>query len=238
MITLLVQPEQLESELCIVEGNSYRHLFRARRVAAGTRLRLVDGRGNAFWAIVQGVDRHQARLEIEEKAPTHEPSYRLSLIVAALRAERASWLVEKCTELGAHSISFISTQRTPRRYGAANLERLRRVASAALAQSHRAWLPQIRGVETWSETIARLAAEPEATDRILLDRQAGLSSRLPARPLRPHGSALIGPEGGWDPRELEELAQLGYQAISLGERTLRVETAAVAIMARLLSGSG
>ncbi len=234
MITLLAQLEQLAQDSFEIDGDAYRHLFRARRLASGARLRIVDGKGHARWASVSKVERRHATLILDDNAPTHEASYRLHLIVAALRAERASWLVEKATELGVRSIRFISTRRTPRKYGAANLDRLRRVASAAVEQSHRSWLPEISGVEPWSSLSTLFGPERDNTDRLYLDRQAAAPADSSRPTLGSRGIALVGPEGGWDPKEIEDLEHMGCQAVSLGARTLRVETAAVAIAAKLL----
>ena len=60
-------------------------------------------------------------------------------------------MVEKATELGAAAIRFVGGERAPRRYGEGTLERLRRVAAAALEQSGRARLPEISGVHESSE---------------------------------------------------------------------------------------
>lgn len=93
MITHLVSPDAFKGDEVVVDGQVYRHLFRARRLAVGARLRVVDGQGRARWAEVAGIDRRQARLVLGDGAPAHEPAYELTLIVAALRPERASWLV-------------------------------------------------------------------------------------------------------------------------------------------------
>ncbi len=233
MITVLLRPEDLASDRVDIEGASYRHLFRARRLALGNRLRVVDGHGRARWAEVDRVERRAATLALGEPAPDHEPAYRLQLVVAALRSERASWLVEKATEIGVWRIRFVATERTPRKYAPASLDRLRRVAVAAVEQSHRSRLPEISGVEPWETVTAWLAEDPpESGDRYYLDRSTQCSGSW--RDQGSTGTVLVGPEGGWSESETQELDQLGCQAISLGLRTLRVETAAVAAAAKLL----
>ena len=231
MITLLVAPQQLDSDRVDVDGSDYRHLFRARRLAVGDQLRLVDGHGRARWAEVGIVERRRASLTLEGPAPANEPAYRLQLLVAALRSERAAWLVEKATELGVHSIRFIATERTPRTYAAARLERLRRVAGAAVEQCHRSRLPEIGGVESRETWRARIRAH-RAEDRFYLHTHVDNPTSEPPRGAS--GIFLIGPEGGWSPIEVAELDQLGCRGLFLGPRTLRVETAAIAAAARLI----
>ncbi|HXM70733.1 MAG TPA: RsmE family RNA methyltransferase, partial [Thermoanaerobaculia bacterium] len=167
----------------------------------------------------------------------NEPRLRLEVLVATLRPERASWLVEKATELGAGAVRFLNTERGPRSFGTGTAERLRRVAVAAVEQCHRARCPEVTGPHPFAE-VAALAAG--ADRRWLLDPAA--TSPPPASPLSPPDSSsetlLVGPEGGWSPTELETLDAAGWQRISLGPRTLRIETAVLAGAALLLLRNG
>jgi len=218
----------------VVEGDSYRHLFRARRLRAGDRLRVVDGEGRARWATIEHVGRHAAAVALAEPAAANEPRLSLELLIATLRNERAAWLVEKATELGCGAVRFLNTERAPRSFGESTVARLRRVAAAAVEQCHRARCPEITGPHPFAE-IARLATG--AAQCWLLDPAA--PEPLPA----PGGDAgaaielvLAGPEGGWSPAELETLRATGWQQRSLGPRVLRIETAALAAAAlRLLA---
>lgn len=238
MITVLLPGRDLagdgiDGDRAEIEGAAYRHLFRARRLKSGARLRAVDGEGHARWAEVEKVARRRAVLLLKGPAPDNESAYRLHLEVAALRIERASWLVEKATEIGVRGIRFIATERTPREYSPASLERLRRVACAAVEQSHRSRVPEIAGVEPWESVTATLSdTRGETVDRYVLDVAA---PRCESRRRRgSSATALVGPEGGWSPMERQELERLGCQAVSLGDRTLRVETAAIVAAAKLL----
>jgi len=221
--------------LLTVEGDAYRHLFRARRIGVGERLRVVDGEGRARWGEVIQVGRSAAMVELAEPAAPNEPRLRLEVLVATLRPERASWLVEKATELGAGAIRFLNTERGPRSFGAGTADRLRRVAIAAVEQCHRARCPEVTGPHPFGEVATLTAA---ADHRWLLDPTA--PSPPPATPLSPSPmeSLLVGPEGGWSSTELEILDATGWQRISLGPRILRIETAVLAGAALLLLRDG
>jgi 16S rRNA (uracil1498-N3)-methyltransferase len=238
VITLLVDMTQLEvggenEGRFEVQGAAYRHLFRARRLARGVTLRLVDGAGRARWGEVTEVEHRQAVVIAGGEAPTHEPEYSLELLVAAPRSERASWLVEKATELGVTAIRFLASERTTQEYREATLERLDRVARAAVEQCHRSRLPEVSGVHAWAEVPALLS---RVRDRWLLDPEARQGASTPKADTRDAGSGavLIGPEGGWSEAEKEEVVGLGARPMTLGSRILRVETAAVVAAARIL----
>ena len=166
MITLLIDAASFEAPEVRIEGEPYRHLFRARRVAAGAELRIVDGKGRARWGQVARVERTSAVVALGEAAPHREPAFRLDLLVPTCRPERASWLVEKATEIGVFAIRFLNTVRAPRELGPGTLDRLRRVAAAAVEQCHRSRLPEITGPHSWSE-IGRLTGG--AAQRWFLD---------------------------------------------------------------------
>ncbi len=226
MITLVT--EELDSGEVTVEGEAYRHLFRARRVPVGAAVRVVDGRGHARWGEVARVDRSSARVALGEPAPSNEPSFRLELLVPTFRPERASWLVEKATEIGVSAIRFLNSERAPRTFGDGTIERMLRVAVAAVEQCHRSLVPEITGPHSWDE-IGRLTAGAES--RWFLDPQGTLGGWGP-----PGGSGalLIGPEGGWAPEEREQVLAKGWLPVGLGPRILRIETAGLVGAAMLL----
>jgi 16S rRNA (uracil1498-N3)-methyltransferase len=235
VISLLVAPAELDAASLTVAGDAYRHLFRARRLAAGEGLRLTDGAGRARWGEVVAVDRRAATVRVLGAAPDHEPDRRLHLLVAAPKKERAAWLVEKATELGVASVALLATRRTPRELAGGTLGRLRRVAAAAVEQSHRSRLPELSGTHGWEEVPALLAARP-AGPRWLLDTGAVAAGGEALR-LGPgeDGVLLVGPEGGWADEERRELAGLGCRPVGLGPTVLRVETAALAGAALVLA---
>jgi 16S rRNA (uracil1498-N3)-methyltransferase len=233
VITLLVDPAAFDGPELRIEGDSYRHLFRARRVEAGAEMRVVDGRGRARWGRVARVDRTSAAVALGEPAPDREPALRLSLLVPTCRPEPAAWLVEKGTEVGVSAIHFLNMARAPRDFGAGTLDRLRRVAAAAVEQCHRSRLPEITGPQAWKET-ARLAG---TGPRWFLDTETAIPPSQGGHtgpPLEDAGALLVGPEGGLAPEERTELLASGWHPVGLGERILRLETAAVVGAALLL----
>ncbi len=221
-VTLLVEPARWDGLEVEVAGDAYRHLFRARRLAAGERLRVVDGRGRARWGEVASVERARAIVRLGEGAPSREPGMRLELLVTTLRPERAAWLVEKATEVGASAIRFLHSERAPRTFGAGALARLRRVAAGAVEQCGRALCPEVSGVHEWGELAALTAGIPR---RLVL--AAGTAEAGPPAG-RETTALLVGPEGGFSDPERRQLLAAGWTAVGLGPRILRTETAALA----------
>lgn len=229
--SLLLTPEELGLPEVKIEGDRYRHLFRARRQKAGDRMRVVDGQGHARWARVIRVDRRAGYLELADEAPQNEPELWLELFVVPPKPQRLTWLVEKSTEIGVSAIRLIHSRRGPRSYGPGTLERLRRVASAAVMQSQRSLVPEISGVHDWqdlsaltSEMETRWALDPDATETESIETSNS-------------ACLLVGPEGGWEEAERRDMVGMGCRSLALGPRILRTETAAV-VGSTLLLTSG
>jgi 16S rRNA (uracil1498-N3)-methyltransferase len=231
--TLLLHPQAFEAAEALVEGEAYRHLFRALRLEVGDRLRVVDGRGAAREATVARVDRRSGWLSLGVAAPALEAVRRVELWVGNPRPQRASWLVEKATEVGVSAVRFVDCERSVRGLSRGQLEHLEKVAVAALEQCGRARLPELSGPHAFAE---RLVAAPRLDALVYLDFDGERPSAAPLPSAAASVAFLIGPEGGWSPGERAALQAAGSRCWSLGERALRVETAALTAAALALLG--
>jgi len=133
-----------------------------------------------------------------------------------VKGERPEWVVQKLTETGVDRVVVLESRRSVVRWegerGARAIERLRRVAHEAAAQSRRAWLPEVIGVMDLPSLSARLGPGALAV--------AQLGGEPPTMSVP---AVAVGPEGGWDPSETT-----GHRLVGLGPTVLRAETAAVA----------
>ena len=240
--TVLVEGAALERDGVVeVTGDAYRHFFRARRFSVGERVRVTDGRGAARFGRIDRVERDVAVIVLDDATADLEADLRLTLAAAVIRPERASWIVEKGTELGVARFAWFCSERSQRELRPQAVERLRRVARAALEQSGRSRLPEV-STTSWVDLLEAVAAGPA----VLLDLESPEPSSSPldlARDCVEHirsGPApllLLGPEGGFTTTERQQLLEAGARALWLGPRVLRAETAAV-VGAGLLLGGG
>jgi 16S rRNA (uracil1498-N3)-methyltransferase len=242
--TVLVEPEEMSSSQLVVEGATYRHLFRALRLRTGDPLRIVDGQGNARRGVVDSVERARASIRLGDALPATHPPIDLSVWCGALKPERATWMVEKLTELGAREVVFFAAQYSQHSYGDKQLARFSRVTRAALQQSGGSRLPRIAWVEF--EQLFQRPDRPCTTFVLDLPQPSDPAWSAPALLLPlPAGAVrlVVGPEGGFSPGELELFRQLysrvdgpevrssdtvhSWLPLHLGPSILRVETAAV-----------
>ncbi len=209
---------------CRVEGEEATHA-RARRLAAGDAVVLVDGSGREAAGAVARIGRGFVDVDVEAvRAAAPDAGSLIHLLVAAVRSERLSWIAEKATELGAARLTLVASERTQRfRASDALGPRLARVVREAAKQAEAARWPAIAGPVALAEALR----DERASTRLFLDLGGEpFPSRLPAAPT----ALLVGPEGGWTDGELGAALAAGWVAASLAAGKLRAETAAVAAL--------
>jgi 16S rRNA (uracil1498-N3)-methyltransferase len=210
------------------------HAREVLRLPSGTAVRVFDGQGNEYEAILDAVTRQgvTARLAGPVAALPESP-LRISLAISALKGDLMEWVIEKTTELGVNELRPVIMARTdavarPALRGSRQ-QRWEKVASGAAEQCGRAVVPRIAP----TATLESLVAEPFAGLRIAL-LAAGAAPPLPSLALPPASIlVLVGPAGGFDPHEVRQLEAAGFESAGLGARTLRAETAAVIAVAAL-----
>lgn len=217
-----------------LDGVRARRLRDVLRMTAGSELRVFDGLGNERAARIAGDERagRDAAVTLALGAPVSplpEPPVPVTLVCAFPRGQRGDWIVEKTTELGVGLLVPVEADRSVMRPGEGRRARWRRVAIEAAEQCGRAVVPVIA------------SEPPPGALTLLLDPAAGASvrERLAGRASPVAGVVVqVGPEGGWSAAEREARLATGALPVSLGPRTLRVETAAVLAVAQVLEATG
>jgi len=221
----------IESGPVVLTGPEAHHLARVMRAKPGQAVVLFDGSGAEFDAEVLACERDCVRLRVLERREVDRGlSVAVTLLVAVCRDQRMTWLVEKCTELGAERIVPVLCERgVVRPDGAGKPNRWRRRSVEAAKQAGRTTLPTIDAPAPLPE--ATTAAPAEA---VKLAAVPGAETPL-AHACRDVGECAeawlaVGPEGGFTPEEVQALREAGFMPVSLGPTILRVETAAVAML--------
>jgi 16S rRNA (uracil1498-N3)-methyltransferase len=209
------------------------HAREVLRLRPGAPVRVFDGAGAEFEAVLDEVTRRTVSARIRHAAAAKpESPLRLVLAISPLKGDRMELVVQKATELGVAEIWPVVTFRTdaparPALQGSRG-ERWQKVASGAAEQCGRAVVPHVPP----TTTLQGLLARPFDGTRIALLEASGhppLASLHvdPAWPVL----LLVGPAGGFEAAEAESLRLGGFVPASLGPRILRAETAAVAAVA-------
>jgi 16S rRNA (uracil1498-N3)-methyltransferase len=198
------------------------HATRVLRLRRGDRVALSNGTGAWCLADLTDVQSKRCPFTIVAQTEIPPPHHHIHLAVAATKNhDRLEWLVEKATEIGIQEITFLRTEKTERKH--IQLERLTKVAIAAMKQSQQSWLPRLNPLQTLSELlpladVTRFIAYVDFANPVSLSKLAARHQRY---------LVLIGPEGDFTEAELQFALQHGFQKVSLGPHRLRTETAAL-----------
>lgn len=214
----------IAEELSLPESDS-RHAVRVLRMKEGEELQVIDGKGNVYTCrLVDAHPKHAAVEILEVHAQPLPWKQQLAVAVAPTKhLDRMEWLVEKMTEVGVNRIIPLLTDRSERRE--IKVERLEKIAVAAMKQSLKATLPVIDEMTPINRLITMM---PDA-QRFVAYCDPSIPRIDMAKCYRPFVDSLIliGPEGDFTPGEIEATLRAGFQPVTLGDNRLRTETAAL-----------
>ncbi len=227
-------PSLVSQDTLLIEGDEFAHLTHVMRKHVNDTIRVVDGQGTVYDAVITEIRARSARCAITARHRLiREPGREVILAVGMLKNfARFDFIVEKATELGVRSIHPLLTERTIPHH--ARTERWQKLALAAMKQSERCVLPGIFPASRFSDfirsqapTALKLIADEQVTSPSIPEvvRSAGTQTVV----------VCIGPEGGFSNGETSEAVKGGFTMVSLGPRRLRTETAAIVAIAYVLS---
>jgi 16S rRNA (uracil1498-N3)-methyltransferase len=209
------------------------HLGVLRR-GAGDPVRVFNAASGEFDATIAYLRKDRATLRLGRRVRGPAPEPELRLLVAALKRDAMDWLVEKATELGASLIQPVLTRRTVA--DRANAQRLSAIARGAAEQCERLSVPEVRDAVPLHRILDAWDAAPLV---VAMERSAAPPLREAVTGLSPPLALLVGPEGGFEGAELDDLRRRAFVVpAALGPRILRAETAAVAGLAALQALAG
>ncbi len=219
-------------DIITITGQTAQHVTQVLRLRPGATIRLFNGNGSEWEAVLLEGMRSGIRLKIGNLVEAlDEASLSTTLAQGIARNDRMDFILQKSVELGVSKIQPLWMQRCQTRLRGERMEkRLKHwqgVIISACEQCGRSTLPELRPPEDYPTWINK---QGDASIRLMLqpDSRQTLHDLLP-----PDGDIiiLVGPEGGLNPEEQRLASLAGFTGIRLGQRVLRTETAALSALA-------
>jgi 16S rRNA (uracil1498-N3)-methyltransferase len=235
-------PSAFSSELESVDlaSDEARHLRDVLRLKPGDEVYVFDGAGTEYQCRIEESRRDSAQLKIIRGVEPARPesSLDLTLAVALLKGEKFDLVVQKATELGIVRVVPVITRHADIRLrdesdAVKRIARWQRIALEAAKQSGRAVVPEVNNPTSFASLI-RTDDTTADMPRLMFSEREGQSLIDAAKDIPrefARMTALVGSEGGWADEELAQARDAGWIIITLGGRTLRAETAAIAVVA-------
>ncbi|MEN9478671.1 MAG: hypothetical protein RLZZ298_66 [Pseudomonadota bacterium] len=210
-----------------------RHAVRVLRLPPGAAMVLFDGRGGEYEAHIQRIERERVVAELGAwRDVERESRLSVTLVQAVQAGDKMDFTIQKAVELGIKDIVPVDSRRSVIRLSGERagkrVAHWQGVAAAACEQCGRNQVPNVAPLEKLENWLAKPAHEGL---RLMLmpDAENTLASLPPVENVQ----LLIGAEGGLDPQEVIAARQAGFQAVRLGPRVLRTETAGLAALAAM-----
>lgn len=232
-----IPSEQISCPEPYLDGDEARHLLQVLRLKVGDRVILFDNTNLEFLARIRSISGKQVYFEIEgQQNRIRESGLSVTLGLPLIRPQHFEWILQKGTELGVVSFHPYYSAHSRRNFEKAELDsrmnRWRRIIIEAAKQCQRSLLPELYPALPFSVLIKEGVGDVKI---IPYEKETARTLEKLERPPDPGGPvwALIGPEGGFQEEEVLQAEREGFVPVSLGPRTLRSETAAIALICLL-----
>lgn len=222
------QPLKQKEEITLIDTGITHQFAHVLRLKAGDAVVLLDGEGNEGEAVIQSITKKSVTLAVGKCARNeNEPKNTVTLYQSVLKKDKMEWVFEKCTEIGVSRFVPMLSEHSVKQ--GLNAARAQKIIREAAEQSRRGMIPEIDEICPFNDAIQK--AKKNGAVRILAHNEGEAEHIMDF--MRTHDlsggvNVFIGPEGGFSDAEAAHAFQNGFHIVSLGKRTLRAETAAIA----------
>ena len=243
MYQFFVEPEQIDvaAKSVIIRGTEVNHIKNVLRMRPGEEVAVSNGiDGKEYRCGILALEEDCVRLELRFiKEDGVELPAKIYLFQGLPKADKMELIIQKAVELGVYEIIPMATARAvvklDQKKAAAKVKRWQAISESAAKQSKRLLIPEVKEPVKFSEALKlasdldvrlipyELAEGMDGTRRIIQSVKPGQSVAV-----------FIGPEGGFEEAEVELAKEAGFQAITLGRRILRTETAGMTVLSILM----
>ncbi|MGO4971116.1 16S rRNA (uracil(1498)-N(3))-methyltransferase [[Clostridium] aminophilum] len=240
MYHFFVEPDQIEEEQITILGEDVNHIGNVLRMKPGEKV-LISAEGEMDRLCgIEEIRREEVICRIlEVREENNELPARIHLYQGLPKSDKMELIIQKAVELGAYRIVPVSTKNTVVKLDAKKAEskvkRWNAIALAAAKQSKRSVIPEVAPVLSFGQALEEVKGfglkliPYENADGMAKTREL-LGKAAPGQDI----AVFIGPEGGFDPGEIEKAKDAGAEPVTLGKRILRTETAGLCILSALM----
>lgn len=231
--------ENINDEKIILDGESARHIAKSLRMRVGDVICVTDGGGDDYGCQIEEITKDEVVLKVcYKQACESEPSCRVTIYQGVPKSSKMEDIIQKCVELGVCKIVPTLTKRCVSRpddkaAGKKN-QRYQKIALEAAQQSGRGIVPKIENMKTLRQAID----EDESDVKIVFYEGGGEKLADIVKLDTESVSVFIGPEGGFEQEEVEQIEASGGVRATLGKRILRTQTAPVAALTAIMLLTG
>ena len=241
MYRFYVSADQLAEKEVFISGGDVNHIKNVLRLEVGDWIVACDGNGTDYVSRIQSICSDEVVASIEKVQPTGtELPVKITLFQGMPKKDKLELIIQKAVELGACEIVPVMTKRTVVKLSEEKkinkrLERWQSIAYAAAKQCDRGIIPTVHKPVSYEEALAM--ADQLDYNVIPYELQTGMEEarKIVDQACKQRSLGIfIGPEGGFEPEEVERAMTRNIHPMTLGKRILRTETAGLALLSILM----
>ena len=240
MYQFFVEDEQVQQDRICIVGSDVNHIGHVLRMKTGEKIRISDQSGRSYFCRILEITEEEVWAQIEDTDEMGtEFSHKVYLFQGLPKSDKMELIIQKAVELGAYEIIPVETKRCvvklDGKKAAKKVERWQQIAESAAKQSTRMLIPNVHQVLSFKEALKY--AESMDIRLIPYELAKGMQEKKEILAAIEQGQSIgifIGPEGGFEEKEVEAAISEGAKPITLGKRILRTETAGLAILSVLM----
>ena len=241
MYRFYVSADQLAEKEVFISGGDVNHIKNVLRLEVGDWIVACDGNGTDYVSRIQSICSDEVVASIEKVQPTGtELPVKITLFQGMPKKDKLELIIQKAVELGACEIVPVMTKRTVVKLSEEKkinkrLERWQSIAYAAAKQCDRGIIPTVHKPVSYEEALAM--ADQLDYNVIPYELQTGMEEarKIADQACKQRSLGIfIGPEGGFEPEEVERAMTRNIHPMTLGKRILRTETAGMALLSILM----
>lgn len=240
MARFFVPADVMQNNFIVLTGENAAHA-RVLRLKNGEHVTVCDGSGAECICTVSDVSNDQICLVVDQRVDSSaEAAVKVSIYMAFSKGDKLEHVIQKATELGAYEIIAFPSARCISKPDDKSLkkklDRWQKIAASAAEQSGRGYIPGILTVESYSAALERAS---QADIKILFyENEQATTLRMALHKEYNSVSFLTGPEGGFEPSEVQQAMTHGLSVCTLGKRILRCETAPLCALSAVMYDAG
>lgn len=235
MYKFFVQEKQIENNKISINNDDVNHIKNVLRLNIGEQLEISNSdTGESFVCKILDFENSRVNCEIIEKiADVSETNINLHILQGLPKSDKMEFIIQKCTELGVKEFTPVLFNRCIVKLNGKDeqkkIERWQKISEVAAKQSKRDIVPKINNVIKLDKIIERIKQYDIIIVAYEEEKENGIKQELQKINGKENLKIgiLIGPEGGIEKEEIEQLKEAGAKIVTLGKRILRTETAPI-----------
>ena len=248
MPKFFVRQDQIDNDKIVINGQDVKHIRNVLRAKVGEELEICNSEtGENFLCSISEFNEDKIWCNIEQKIQEEtESNVKVTIFQGLPKADKMEYIIQKSVELGVYDITPVDMKRCVVKLDEKNakkkIERWQKISEVAAKQCGRNIIPQVNNVTN----IKKLCENVESYDIVLVAYENEENNSLKNELNQIKNKILnnqsqefkigivIGPEGGLEKQDVENLERSGAKIITLGKRILRTETVALNVLSIIM----